>query len=88
METLLGVLDLLHCGGNGCLCTEGCKVDDARVSLHDCAIFNGCLAYEDLVLGRQVLSLLPGGRVNLLVYVLHISDLKDLSVPLVHGGLE
>ena len=88
MECLLSVLDLLQRRGNGCLRIEGCEVNDGGVSLRDRSIFNGCLACEDFLRGQGVLSLLPGGRVNFLLNGLHISDVKDLAVPLTHGGLE
>ena len=41
-----------------------------------------------VTLSRGVLSFLLMGRVDLLLYGLHISDVKDLSVPLAHSGLE
>ena len=88
MECLLGDLDLLQGRHNGALRIEGCEVDDGRVGHCDCTIFNGCLACEDFLLSRRVFGLLREGRFNFLLYGLHISDVKDFSVPFTHGGLE
>ena len=88
VERLLGVHDLLQSRCDGSLRIEGCEVNDGRVGLRDRTIFNGCLACEDFLLSCRVFSLLPGGRVIFVLYGLHISYVKDLSVPLAHGGLE
>ena len=88
MECLLDVPDLLQSRCNGGLCIEGCEVNDGGVGLRNCAIFNGCLAFVDFLLGCGVFGLLSGGRVNCLLYGLHISDVKDFFVPIIHYGLE
>ena len=88
MERLLGILDLLQGRHNSSHRIEGFEVYDDGVGLCNCAIFNGSLACEGFLLSRSVLGLLPGGRVKFLLYGLLISDVKDLHIPLAHGGLE